>query len=576
MLRGLRPEHWPRIRQVCLEVERSSVTTPRVRELLCAAGFEVHDIGDWNVGADADVSYVYAVRPQDPPPAATPRDEPADHLLTTGLLQGYLASALPPAMRPDQIVLVDRLPRLPNGKVARLELPPPPPRPTGPAAEPGGGALTDRLREAWRATLGVDAVHDEDTFVALGGHSLTALRRRCGYGRWPGWRCPRRAVCAPGRSPTGSTGSRRRDAMSARSADARHVVVVGAGRLARSLCHALAATPTPAPLRVTVLARDPDAAHALARAARVRATVAGTPVAVTARPFTAEPGAGPGEGYAADAASMARLRPDVLVCAASAQSPYERAAAPSAWTDLIAAAGFGVTLALQAELVSRLAVALAGGAPGATLVNGAFPDAVNPLLAARDLPVRCGIGNVATLAACLDAALGRPGQRRLAVLGHHAHLAAPGPDDEDTAEVRAWLDGRPVPDVTGLLAGYRALPRPELNALAGHAGAALVAALAAGRRGDGEPARATGTAGRLSGPAHRRPDRAAAAGRAAGGAGGRLEHRRRAPRRRRGRRRPRPLPGARPGGAGGVPAGPGRRLARERAARDRLPVRRPA
>lgn len=269
--------------------------------------------------------------------------------------------------------------------------------------------------------------------------------------------------------------------MSARPADARHVVVVGAGRLARSLCHALAATHTPVPLRVTVLARDPDAALALARAARVRAAVAGTPVDLTARPFTAEAGAGPGEGYAADAASMARLRPDVLVCAASAQSPYERAAAPSAWTDLIAAAGFGVTLALQAELVSRLAAALVVGAPGATLVNGAFPDGVNPLLAALDLPVRCGLGNVATLAACLDAALGRPGPRRLAVLGHHAHLAAPGPDDDEgTAEVRAWLDGRPVPDVTGLLAGYRALPRPELNALAGHAGAALVAALATG------------------------------------------------------------------------------------------------
>ncbi|MEV4693099.1 amino acid adenylation domain-containing protein [Micromonospora echinospora] len=175
VLRGLRPEHWPRIRQVCLEVERSSVTMPQVRELLSAAGFEVHEIGDWNVGADADVSYVYAVRPQDRPPAASPRDEPADHLLTTGMLQAYLASALPPAMRPDQLVLVDRLPRLPNGKVARLELPPPPPRHTGAAPEPGS-ALTDRLREAWRATLGVDAVRDDDTFVALGGHSLTALR----------------------------------------------------------------------------------------------------------------------------------------------------------------------------------------------------------------------------------------------------------------------------------------------------------------------------------------------------------------------------------------------------------------
>ncbi|MEV4693100.1 potassium transporter TrkA [Micromonospora echinospora] len=271
-----------------------------------------------------------------------------------------------------------------------------------------------------------------------------------------------------------------RVAMSARPADARHVVVAGGGRLARSLCHSLAAIHPPVPVRVTVLARDLDAALGLARAARVRATVTGTPVAFTARPFTAEPGADPGEGYAADAASMARLRPDVLVCAASAQSPYERAAAPSAWTELIAAAGFGVTLALQAELVSRLAAALAGGAPDATLVNGAFPDAVNPLLAALDLSALCGIGNAATLAACLDAALGRPGPRRLAVLGHHAHLAAPGRDGDDTAEVRAWLDGRPVPDVTGLLADYRALPRPELNALAGHAGATLVAALATG------------------------------------------------------------------------------------------------
>ncbi|MET8908875.1 potassium transporter TrkA [Micromonospora sp. NPDC004551] len=270
--------------------------------------------------------------------------------------------------------------------------------------------------------------------------------------------------------------------MSAPLGDApRHVVVVGGGQLARSLCDSLASMHTPRRMRVTVLARNLTAALGVARGAQVRATVAGTGVDFTGEPFTAEPSTEPGGGYAADAVSMARLRPDVLVCAASAQSPYERVHAPSAWTELIAAAGFGVTLALQAELVSRLAAALAGGAPDAVLVNGCFPDAVNPLLAALDLPVLSGIGNVATLAACLDAALGRPGPRRLAVLGHHAHLAAPGPNStgDDTAEIRAWLDGLPVPDVTGLLAGYRALPRPQLNALAGHAAAALVAGLVA-------------------------------------------------------------------------------------------------
>ncbi len=261
----------------------------------------------------------------------------------------------------------------------------------------------------------------------------------------------------------------------------RHVVVVGSGQLARSLCDSLASMHTSRRMRVTVLARNLTAALGVARGAQVRATVAGTEVDFTAERLIAEPSTDHGDGYAADAVSMARLRPDVLVCAASAQSPYERVHAPSAWTQLVATAGFGVTLALQAELVSRLAAALAGGAPDAVLVNGCFPDAVNPLLAALDLPVLCGIGNVATLAACLDAALGRPGARRLAVLGHHAHLAAPDPDStgDNTAEVRAWLDGLPVPDVTGLLAGYRALPRPQLNALAGHAAAALVAGLAA-------------------------------------------------------------------------------------------------
>ncbi|MCW3844940.1 phosphopantetheine-binding protein [Micromonospora yasonensis] len=59
--------------------------------------------------------------------------------------------------------------------MARLELPPPPRR-HAEAAPEQGGALADRLREAWRVTLGVDAVHDDDNFLALGGHSLTALR----------------------------------------------------------------------------------------------------------------------------------------------------------------------------------------------------------------------------------------------------------------------------------------------------------------------------------------------------------------------------------------------------------------
>ena len=239
-----------------------------------------------------------------------------------------------------------------------------------------------------------------------------------------------------------------------------HLVIVGSGALARSVCLSLAEQRSR--LRVTVLARNARAAADLALAAGVRAATAGTGVAFAADRLDT--------GHVA--AALAALRPDVLVCCASDHSPYERLTRPSAWTDLVARAGFGVTLPLQAGLVADLARALPTACPDTVLVNGCFPDVVNPLLVRLGLPVLCGIGNVATLAACLRAALGRPDD--LAVLGHHAQLGAPAED------VLAWAGGEPVADVTALLAPYRALPRRELNALGGHAAAALLVALAEG------------------------------------------------------------------------------------------------
>ncbi|MCF3178967.1 amino acid adenylation domain-containing protein [Streptomyces polychromogenes] len=179
VLRGIRPEHWARVRQVCLEVERASVVGEEIKSLLADAGFTVNEIDDWCVGTDADVTYVYATRDTARPTAPAPAGPPAPHetLLTARSVRAYLTSLLPPAMRPDQIVFVEELPRLPNGKVSRLDLPEPPAQHRDTGAE---GAATDsvpdRLREIWRSTLGVDAVTDDDDFIALGGHSLMALR----------------------------------------------------------------------------------------------------------------------------------------------------------------------------------------------------------------------------------------------------------------------------------------------------------------------------------------------------------------------------------------------------------------
>ena len=244
----------------------------------------------------------------------------------------------------------------------------------------------------------------------------------------------------------------------------RRLAVVGSGSLARSICHSLATGDTP--IRVSVLARNGPAVEEIVRGCRARASA--DPGRVW---FTGEVLHDPEE-------ALGRLRPDVLVCAASAQSPYERVSNPSPWTQLVERGGFGVTLPFQAAIVSRLAAAIPVASPDTLLVNGCFPDAVNPLLTALGLRVHCGIGNVATLAVGLQTALDLPNQHELAVLGHHTQLSAPSPGVED---VRAWLGGVPVADTGALLARARALPRRELNAMSGYAAARLLTELLAGK-----------------------------------------------------------------------------------------------
>ena len=184
------------------------------------------------------------------------------------------------------------------------------------------------------------------------------------------------------------------------------------------------------------------------------------------------------DGFALDDAEevLARVRPDVVVCCASEQSPYEKRTHPTQWTELIGRGGFGLTLPLQARLVARAGPELDRGSPHALLVNGCFPDAVNPLLAALGLPVHCGIGNVATLAACLQAALGLP-----ASAGWRCSATTPTSTRRRPGRRGAGLAGRQPDARRHRAAGRR--PRaapPGAQRLAGHAAARLLLDLLAG------------------------------------------------------------------------------------------------
>lgn len=251
------------------------------------------------------------------------------------------------------------------------------------------------------------------------------------------------------------------------------LVVVGSGSLARAVCCGLAVV-VEQPVDVVVAAR------AASKAAEV-CYLAGTRAALSGRPLAFRPAVADCARADEVAELLASTAPAGVLLCASTQSPWERPRAPSAWTALLDRAGFGLTLPLHAELALVVGRAVAEAAPGAWFVNACFPDAVNPLLAAVGARVLCGIGNVALMAASLQAALGLEDQRRLEVLAHHVHLHAPGRPDE---EALAWCDDAPVEAVSKLLAAQRATARPELNRVTGYAGAVVLRDLLAGAEAD--------------------------------------------------------------------------------------------
>jgi len=99
-------------------------------------------------------------------------------------LRSHLRRTLTDAMVPSAFVVLDAIPRTPNGKVDRRALPAPV-QPAG-RGEPPRGATEELVAGIWREVLGVETVGRDDDFFDLGGHSLlagqvlTRLRERAG------------------------------------------------------------------------------------------------------------------------------------------------------------------------------------------------------------------------------------------------------------------------------------------------------------------------------------------------------------------------------------------------------------
>ena len=183
VLRGLRADHWSRIRQIAMEVDGRE-NLEGVARLLGQQGFEVAVDELLHIPGDAtglvEIYMLYARRAGVRPPGvrgrvAAPRS--TDPGLSTTDLRLHLRGILPDYMLPSAFFSVAALPLTPNGKVDRRRLPA-----LGDRLRMQGKSVAPRNRiekllvEIWEKILPVEHVGIHDNFFELGGDSILSIR----------------------------------------------------------------------------------------------------------------------------------------------------------------------------------------------------------------------------------------------------------------------------------------------------------------------------------------------------------------------------------------------------------------
>lgn len=223
------------------------------------------------------------------------------------------------------------------------------------------------------------------------------------------------------------------------------VAVIGTGSFATALVRELAADAGARP-QIQVIGRSVPSIRRLIIGA------GGAPVQEIVAPL----------GLETDLTScLEAVRPDLVVVCASLFSPS------SATGPRPPGGGVAAGTLLQLPIAVRAAEAVAASGGHAKLVNACYPDVVNPLLAALELPVHFGLGSVQALAAGLRLP-------DLSMVAHHRHLT-PVPTTE---EALVWAPRLgPVHQRLNVL---RSWPRRRLDDLGAATGGRLLAALLRG------------------------------------------------------------------------------------------------
>lgn len=248
------------------------------------------------------------------------------------------------------------------------------------------------------------------------------------------------------------------------------ILIFGTGSFAGRIALDLAATASE-PVKVMIAGRNTARLDWLRTAGNARAALFNRPVRVMSHRVDLS---------ISDAAAeaIAAVEPKVVVQAASFQSGNVISNQGNAWTKLVAEGGLSATAVLQAPLSIEVARAVKAARPQAHFINCCFPDVVNPLIAALDLPIACGVGNIAILSNAFAGALG-PGAGRLKALAHYQNIAPWRQAVEARAgrSARVWIDDKEITDVYARFKTVQLTREPAIE-ISGPSGVPLMLAMA--------------------------------------------------------------------------------------------------
>jgi amino acid adenylation domain-containing protein/FkbM family methyltransferase len=186
VLAGIDEGDWAKIRQIVMEVQDIDGCSAQIVAQLEQRGFTVIVEQEESL-SDTNLYNVYARRvSEDGKPASTAQTGslalpvPACELslISSGELRNHVQQHLPDHMVPSNVVIMESLPLLPNGKVNRNGLPAPIEDSTLKDAEfvAPASEVEELLASLWCEVLKVERVGIHDNFFDLGGHSFLAIR----------------------------------------------------------------------------------------------------------------------------------------------------------------------------------------------------------------------------------------------------------------------------------------------------------------------------------------------------------------------------------------------------------------